>query len=96
MNDVDTQPVAISTPVPNIPASIRTSMHGDQTLMFTVLINHNGDVETVRMLQKSSNGQLNSILSDLVKTWKYQAGHQGFPAGQSLENRSHDNKKITR
>ena len=72
MNNVDTPPVAISTPGPNIPASVRSSMQGDQTLMFTVLINHNGDVETVRLLQKSNIGQLNTILSELIKTWKYQ------------------------
>jgi hypothetical protein len=71
MNNVDTQPVAVSTPGPNIPASVRNSMQGDQTLMFTLLINHNGDVETVRILQKSSIGQLNNIISDLLKTWKY-------------------------
>jgi len=52
-------------------ASVRSSMQGDQTLMFTVLINHNGDVETVRLLQKSNVGQLNTILSELIKTWKY-------------------------
>jgi serine/threonine protein kinase len=72
MNNVDKQPVAISTPGPSIPASVRTSMQGDQTLMFTVLINHNGDVETVRILQKSNIGQLNTILTELLKTWKYQ------------------------
>ena len=71
MNDVDVQPLAISTPSPNIPASILSSMPGSQTVMFTVLINENGDVETVRLLQKSKNSQLNTILTDLVKTWKY-------------------------
>ena len=46
-------------------------MQGDQTVMFTMLINHNGDVETVRLLQKTNNGQLNTILIELIKTWKY-------------------------
>ncbi len=71
LNDVDVPPVAISTPAPNIPATIRSSMPGSQSVMFTVLINHNGDVETVRMLQKSNNSQLNTILTELIKTWKY-------------------------
>ena len=71
MNDVDVQPEAISTPAPNIPATILSNMPSSQTLMFTVLINQNGDVETVRLLQKSNNKQLNTILTDLVKTWKY-------------------------
>jgi serine/threonine protein kinase/CheY-like chemotaxis protein len=72
LNEADVQPVAVFTPFPNIPASIRSSMPDSQNLMFTVLINHNGDVETVRLLQKSNNSQLNTILTDLVKTWKYQ------------------------
>jgi TonB family protein len=72
LGDVDVPPVAVATPGPNIPAAIRAAMPDSQTLMLTVLINQNGDVETVRMLQKSSNSQLNAILTDLVKTWKYQ------------------------
>jgi serine/threonine protein kinase/DNA-binding response OmpR family regulator len=72
LGEVDVQPVAVSTPGPSIPSSIRSSMPASQTLMLTVLINQNGDVETVRMLQKSKNSQLNTILTDLLKTWKYQ------------------------
>jgi len=71
LNEADVQPVAISTPSPNIPSTILSSMPNSQTLMFTVLINQNGDVETVRILQKSNNNQLNTILTDLIKTWKY-------------------------
>ncbi len=71
LSEVDVQPVATSTPSPSIPASIRANMFDNQNLMFTVLIGQNGDVETVRMLQKSNNSQLNSILTDLLKTWKY-------------------------
>ena len=71
LNDADVQPVAISTPSPNIPSAILSSMPNSQTMMFTVLINQNGDVETVRILQKSNNSQLNTILTNLIKTWKY-------------------------
>jgi serine/threonine protein kinase/DNA-binding response OmpR family regulator len=71
LGEVDVQPVAISTPQPSIPSSIRSSMPDSQTLMFSVLISQNGDVEIVRMLQKSNIGQLNTILTDLIKTWKY-------------------------
>lgn len=72
LNEVDVQPVALSTPQPNIPDSIRAAMSGSQTVTFSVLINHNGDVETVRMLIKTNNGQLNSILIDTVKSYKFQ------------------------
>ncbi|MBN2345624.1 MAG: protein kinase [Candidatus Aminicenantes bacterium] len=72
LSEVDVQPIAVSTPSPIIPSSIRSSMPDSQTVMFTVLIDQNGNVETVRLLQKSAIGQLNAILTDLVKTWKYQ------------------------
>jgi serine/threonine protein kinase/CheY-like chemotaxis protein len=71
INEVDVQPVAVFTPAPSIPASIRSSIPVSVTVMFTVLIDHNGDIETARLLQKSNNAQLNNILSDLIKTWKY-------------------------
>jgi TonB family protein len=47
-------------------------MSDSVNVMFTLLINQNGDVETVRLLQKSNNAQLNTILTELVKTWRYQ------------------------
>jgi serine/threonine protein kinase/CheY-like chemotaxis protein/outer membrane biosynthesis protein TonB len=72
LGEVDSQPVAISTPSPIIPAAIRATMPDSQALMLMVLIDQNGDVETVRMLQKSNNSQLNTILTDMLKTWKYQ------------------------
>lgn len=72
LNEVDVQPVAVSTPQPNIPDSIRAAMSGSQTVTFSVLINHNGDVETARMLIKTNNGQLNGILLDTVKSYKFQ------------------------
>ncbi len=71
INEVDVQPVAISTPSPNVPNSILASIRDNQNVMFSVLINQNGDVETVRMLQKTNNSQLNTILTELIKTYKY-------------------------
>ena len=72
LGEVDSPPVAVSTPQqPSIPTSIRSNMADSQTVMFSVLINQSGDVEVVRMLQKTNIGQLNTILTDLVKTWKY-------------------------
>ena len=72
LNEVDAEPVPISTPAPSIPSSIRSAMADSQSVIFSVLINHNGDVETVRMLRKTNNGQLNSILTDTVKSYKFQ------------------------
>ncbi len=72
LGDVDVQPVTISQPQPSIPDSIRSSMPDSQSVTFTVLIDHNGNVETARMLRKTNNAQLNTILLDLIKTYKFQ------------------------
>ena len=72
LNEVDAEPVAISSPAPRIPDSIRSSMADSQSVIFSVLINHNGDVETVRMLRKTNSGQLDSILTETVKSYKFQ------------------------
>ncbi len=72
LNEVDAEPTALSTPAPSIPDSIRATMADTTSVIFSVLINHNGDVEMVRMLRKTNNGQLNSLLSDTVKAYKFQ------------------------
>ncbi|MEI6614493.1 MAG: TonB family protein, partial [Chrysiogenales bacterium] len=70
-NDVDKAPVAVSTPSPIISSNIRTNMTDSQTMLFNILINQNGDVESARLLQKSNNNQLNTALIATIKTWKY-------------------------
>jgi TonB family protein len=47
-------------------------MADGQAVTFSVLVNHNGDVENLRMLRKTNNGQLNTILTDTVKSYKFQ------------------------
>lgn len=71
LNDVDKAPLAVSEPAPVIPANIREIMTDNQNVMFSILINQNGDVEVARLLQKSNNTQLNTVLIATVKTWKY-------------------------
>ncbi|MCU0276016.1 MAG: protein kinase [Acidobacteria bacterium] len=72
LGEVDAQPQPLATPSPSIPASILSSLNDSVTVVFTILINHTGDVETARLLQKSTNPQLNILLTELIKTWKYQ------------------------
>jgi TonB family protein len=71
LNDVDKAPVAVSTPAPIISSNMRTNMADSQTMLFNILINQNGDVESARLLQKSNNSQLNTALIATIKTWKY-------------------------
>jgi TonB family protein len=72
LGEVDSPPQPVATPSPNIPASIRSNLPDSVAVMFTILIDQNGNVETARMLQKSPNAQLNSLLTELIKTWRYQ------------------------
>ena len=71
LNDVDKAPVVVSKPAPIISSSMRTNIAANQTVLFSILINQNGDVETARLLQKSNNAQLNMALIAAIKTWKY-------------------------
>jgi TonB family protein len=72
LGEVDVPPQAVSTPIPSVPASIRSILTDNVSVMFTILIGSNGDVETVRLLQKSNNAQLNSLLTEQIRAWKYQ------------------------
>ncbi|HSQ34406.1 MAG TPA: protein kinase, partial [Candidatus Binatia bacterium] len=71
LNSVDREPQVISKPDPIIPSNIRASLPGDQTVLFNLLINQNGDVESARLLRNTTNGQLDNILITVIKTWKY-------------------------
>lgn len=71
IGQVDTEPQVISKSDPVIPANIRGSLTGDQAVLFNILINHNGDVESARLMRKTTNGQLDNILIATIKTWKY-------------------------
>ena len=71
LSDVDKAPVAVSTPAPVITSSMRSNMADSQTVLFNILINQNGDVESARLLQKTNNTQLNTVLIATIKTWKY-------------------------
>jgi len=72
LSEVDIQPVAIYNPGPVVPLYIRSNISSNITLMFSLLIDSNGDVESVRLLKKSDNADLDAMLISHLKTWKYQ------------------------
>jgi TonB family protein len=71
LGNVDKEPQVLSKPDPIIPNMIRSALPGNQTVRLNLLINQNGDVEMASLLQKTVNSQLNAILIDTIKTWKY-------------------------
>ncbi|MCX6554561.1 MAG: energy transducer TonB [Candidatus Aminicenantes bacterium] len=71
ITDVDREPQPISKPDPIIPSAIMASIMANQSILFNILINQNGDVEVARLMKKTSNSQLNSLLLATIETWKY-------------------------
>ncbi len=70
LNQVDTQPIQISAPSPKIsPRELRSS--GNTIILAMILINHNGDVERVRLIRKSSIKRTNNTIITTFKKWKY-------------------------
>jgi serine/threonine protein kinase/DNA-binding response OmpR family regulator len=71
LGEVDREPQPISKPDPIIPSAIRASIMANQSVLFNILVNQNGDVEVARLMQKTNNSQLNSILLANIQTWKF-------------------------
>jgi protein TonB len=68
---VDTQPIPVSTPKIKITRSIRRLMMSDQRLLVSYLVDHNGNIETVKLLKKSSLQRLNNLIIETIRKWKY-------------------------
>jgi TonB family protein len=70
-SQVDTQPTPISTPNFKITRSIRRLMTSDQQILVSFLVDHNGNIETVKVLKKSSMKRLNTLIIETIQKWKY-------------------------
>ncbi|UCH95781.1 MAG: protein kinase [Candidatus Aminicenantes bacterium] len=70
-SQVDTQPVPISTPPIKITPAIRRLLTSDQRVLVSYLVDHNGSVETVKVLNKSSLKRLNTLIIGTIKSWQY-------------------------
>ena len=70
-SQVDTQPIPISTPNIKITPTIRRLMMSDQRVLVSYLVDHNGNIETVKLLKKSSMKRLNNLIIETIKKWKY-------------------------
>jgi TonB family protein len=70
-SQVDTQPIPVSTPEIIITRSIRRLMTTDQQILVSYLVDHNGNIETVKVLKKSSLKKLNTLIIETIQKWKY-------------------------
>ena len=70
-SQVDTQPIPVSTPEIIITRSIRRLMTTDQQILVSYLVDHNGNIEMVKVLKKSSMKKLNTLIIETIQKWKY-------------------------
>ncbi|MEN8152707.1 MAG: protein kinase [Acidobacteriota bacterium] len=71
LNVVDTKPEPVNTPPPKLTRSLRVKVN--QTLLASFLIDHNGNIEKVRLIKKSNNKKINNIIINTIKNWTYKA-----------------------
>jgi len=67
IQEVDVKPIPISTPAPKLNRSMKLR----QRVIATALIDHFGNVEKARMLTKSRNKKIDSIIIQTILSWKY-------------------------
>jgi len=65
--EVDVKPVSVSTPPPKLSRSQKLR----QTVMVMALIDHNGNVEKVRMIRKSRSKKIDTAIIQTILKWKY-------------------------
>jgi len=71
INQVDTPPAAISQPPIELTFRHTRSLKAPETVLVTYLIDHNGDVETVRIVKPSSVKKINALIEKTIGRWKF-------------------------
>ena len=46
-------------------------MTSDQNILVSYLVDHNGNVEKIKVLKKSSIKKVNAIIVETIKKWRY-------------------------
>ncbi len=70
--EVDVKPVSVSTPPPKLSRSQMLR----QSVLVMALIDHNGNVEKVRMIKKSRNKKIDSVIIQTILKWKYKPAEE--------------------
>jgi len=69
--DVQREPAAVTTPTPVIPKNLIDMLPSDQSVVASYLIDHRGNVESVRLVRQTPMAQINKIVQDTIMTWKF-------------------------
>jgi len=70
-SDVDTNAEPTSTQEISINRSVQQLLIADQRILASFLIDHNGSVESVQLVQKSNIKNLNDSVISSIKKWKF-------------------------
>jgi len=71
ISDVDTAPVAVKVTPISLTRMLKRLVKVNQVVQISYLINHNGDVEQVKIIRKSAYKKLNELVEKTVLNWKY-------------------------
>jgi serine/threonine protein kinase/DNA-binding response OmpR family regulator/outer membrane biosynthesis protein TonB len=71
INEVDVAPVPVSMPPIELTNRETRALNAAETVMATYLIDHNGNVETVRIIKKSSVKRINDLIEKTIGGWKF-------------------------
>ncbi len=71
LSEVQREPGGTSTPNPVIPQNLISLLPSDQTVVASYLIDHRGNVESVRLVRQTPLAQVNKIIQDTIMTWKF-------------------------
>ena len=71
VNEADTPPIAISTPPIEIDKRYTRIIQSGEKVFVSYLIDHNGNVESVRLIKKTSSKKINSLIIESISGWKF-------------------------
>ena len=71
ITEVDTPPAAISTPPVEITRRDTRTIKSGENVFISYLVDHNGNVERVRFIRKSSSKKINVLIEKTISGWKF-------------------------
>ena len=71
ITEVDTPPAAISTPPVEISRRDTRIIKTGENVFISYLVDHNGNVERVRFIRKSSSKKINALVEKTISGWKF-------------------------
>lgn len=71
ISGVDSPPVPIFNPRLEISIRYTRTLRSNEKIFINYLIDHNGNVETVRIIRKSSSKKINSLIKKNISGWKF-------------------------